>query len=380
MTASKVWFTTMRTEGNDSVPAKLTRLLRAAGVPKLGLEGQFVAIKTHFGELGNLSYLRPGYLRVIADMLAEQGARPFATDCSTLYPGMRSNAIDHVRCAELNGFTTASCGCPVIMSDGVRGRDEVTLPVPEPDPAAVDDPGLQVTEAYIGHGIVDADFMVTLTHAKGCHISAYGGVLKNLSMGCASRAGKMVMHANGKPFVSPDLCVGCGSCIPGCGQDAISIVDHKARIGDSCVGCGHCIPYCTRNAIMATFNNSSRDVLLRMAEYASAVVAAQKCFHVAVAIDITPGCDCFPNNDVPVVPNIGMFASADPVALDQCICDMINQQQMITDSRLPGLHEAYGCETDHVHALNPEADWELILDHAAALGAGTREYELVQVK
>lgn len=371
--SQKVYFTSMRTAPNDSIPAKLTRLICAAGLSDLELAGKYVAIKTHFGEQGNVSHLRPEYTRAIAQELKSQGARPFATDSSTLYVGMRNNALDHLECAELNGFTSQSCGCPVIIGDGLRGTDQVSYSIPA---ANVD---TYLEEALVGRAFDDADILLTLTHAKGCTATAYGGVLKNISMGCASKAGKMVMHSKGVPTVVPSACIGCGLCLQSCGQDAIRITDNQASITSACVGCGFCISYCPEKAIIPAWNRKWEDLQYKMAEYAAAICAQKQCFHVAIAIDITPQCDCFAGNDAPMVPNIGMFAGTDPVALDQAITDKINAQTALEHGVLPEKHAASNHQTDHLHAINPDSDWTILLQHAEDLGAGTRKYELVEV-
>lgn len=373
--SSKVYFASMRIAARDSAPEKLCRLMRAAGLPDMNLERKYVAIKTHFGEMGNTSHLRPAYTRTIAGEVRRLGGRPFATDCSTLYAGMRSNALDHLECAAMNGFNSQSCGCPIVIGDGLRGNDEVILPVPKSDLAES-----VLDEAVVGRVVVDADVLVTLTHAKGCASTAYGGVIKNIGMGFGSRAGKMAMHSEGAPAVLKDKCIGCGVCIKSCGQDAIVVRDGHACISEKCVGCGHCISYCPCNAIKGIFGPHYDMLQMKMAEYAAAVLAGRDCFHVAIAADITPQCDCFSQSDVPIVPDVGMFASTDPVALDRAIADMICAQPEVTSSALPELHEKCGGSLSHLHVLNPHSDWELALEHAAKLGAGSLEYELVYVE
>lgn len=371
MAESNVFFTSMRVAPDDSVPAKLLRLLKAAGLKDLDLKDKYVAIKTHFGEQGNVTYLKPIYTRTIAKEIKRQGGKPFVTDCSTLYGGMRNDMINHLECAALNGFNEHSCECPVIIGDGLRGTDEIDVPVPGDDTF--------FEKAHIGRAIMDADVLLTLTHAKGCTAAAYGGVLKNISMGCASKAGKMDMHSKGVPIVVAEKCVGCAKCLKSCGQDAIDIVDQKAMINHRCVGCGHCISYCPINAIMPAWNRKWEDLQMKMGEYAAAVVNAQQCFHVAIAIDITPQCDCFAGNDSPMVPNVGMFASSDPVALDVALTDLICAQPALENSVLPERHAAFEGETDHLHAINPASDWEMCIKHAEELGAGCRQYKIIEV-
>ena len=284
---SQVFFTSMRTEHGESIPSKLTRLVQRAGLEKLDLEGKYVAIKTHFGELGNVSYLRPVYARTLVEEVKRLGGKPFLTDCNTLYVGKRANALDHLVCAEMNGFNSLSCGCPIIIADGIRGSDEVDLPVPGENTV--------LDVAHIGRAIADADVLITLTHAKGCQASGFAATLKNLAMGCGSRAGKAFQHLRGIPAIDEERCIGCGKCIPACGQNAIERVDGHSHINENCLGCGHCIPYCPLAIIKPRERNSGHDIQIRMAEYAAAVVASkpQQCFFVSIATDITPMCDFF---------------------------------------------------------------------------------------
>ena len=222
--------------------------------------------------------------------------------------------------------------------------------------------------------------LISLTHAKGCTFASYGGVLKNLAMGCAARAGKMDQHSAGKPAIIEPACIGCGKCARNCGQDAIEIVDGKAHITERCVGCGHCIALCPKTAIMG-FDTAAEDMELKIGEYAAAVVkVAEQSFHVALAIDVTPQCDCFPDNDAPMVPNVGMFASFDPIAVDCAATTKIGEQVAFEDSVMPERHAAYGAETDHLHAINPYSDYTLSFKQAQKLGAGSTDYELVEVE
>lgn len=368
MERSDVFFASLRVAPDDSVPAKLARLVRAAGIERLGLDQKMTAIKTHFGEFGNVTHLKPAYARTLVAEVRALGGIPFVTDCNTLYPGMRWNAVSHLECAALNGFGQLSCGCPVIIADGLRGEDEVAVPTP---------PGATLGHALIGRTLMDADVIITLTHGKGCKASSFGGVLKNLAMGCASRAGKMVMHSSGRPAVK-DHCVGCGVCLEGCGQGALEIREGKAHVNDRCVGCGHCVSYCPRAAIGGS-GTAGADLQRKMAEYAAAVVAAKPCLHVAAAIDITPGCDCFAGCDAPMVPNVGLFASTDPVALDQAMADAICRQDALPGGPLDDLRAATP-DADNLRAVSPDSDWALCLQHAEELGAGTRAYRLIEVR
>ena len=299
---------------------------------------------------------------------------PFLTDCNTLYPGSRKNALEHLECANLNGFNSISTGCQILIGDGLRGTDEVEVPVVN---------GEYCKTALIGHAIMDADIFISLTHFKGHEATGFGGALKNIGMGCGSRAGKMQQHASGKPAIHEELCRGCHRCAKECGSDAISYVDKKAVIDyDKCKGCGRCIGACSFDAVYNP-NSSANEMLDRkMAEYAQAVCHGRPCFHVALVQDISPNCDCHGENDAPILPDIGMFASFDPVALDQACADACLDATPISNSQL-GEHLArpdWHCHHDHFKDSNPNIEWEATLDQAEKIGLGTREYELKRVK
>ena len=215
MDKAKVYFTDFRTDERHNLLQKLGRLIQKAGLKTLPLEGKFTAVKLHFGEPGNLAFLRANYARVVVDALKDAGARPFLTDSNTLYPGMRRNALDHLDAAYLNGFSPLQTGCHVIIADGLLGTDFVSVPVN----------GEFCSHALLGRAAVDAEAIVSLTHFK-CHEgTGIGGALKNLGMGFGSAAGKREMHCDGKPTVTESDCVGCGMCIRECGSDAIALID-----------------------------------------------------------------------------------------------------------------------------------------------------------
>ena len=238
---------------------KLRRLITTAGIKNIDFADKYVAIKIHFGEPGNLAYLRPNYAKVVADVIKEAGGKPFLTDCNTLYVGGRKNALDHIDTAYTNGFTPFSTGCHVIIADGIKGLDESYVPVPD---------GEYVKEAKIGRAIMDADILISLTHFKAHEGTGFGGAIKNIGMGCGSRAGKMEMHSSGKPSVNQEKCVGCGMCIRNCAHDAITITDKKASINHTkCVGCGRCIGACPKDAVHPGSDHSNDILNKKMAEY-----------------------------------------------------------------------------------------------------------------
>ena len=371
---AKVYFTDFRTDVGTSLTKKLQRLCLAAGLKTIELEGRFVAIKMHFGELGNLAFLRPQYAKTVADLVKEEKGIPFLTDCNTLYPGSRRHAPEHLDCANINGFNPTTTGCQIIIGDGLRGTDELEVPIKN---ARV------LKTAKIGRAVMDADVFISLTHFKGHEQTGFGGAIKNIGMGCGSRAGKMEQHSSGKVGVHEELCRGCRRCAKECGSDAISYVENKAVVDkELCKGCGRCIGSCTFNALYNEVWDAADILDRRMAEYAQAVCQDRPCFHISIARDISPNCDCHGENDAPILPDIGMFASFDPIALDQACVDMALKAQPIRNSKLgdhlakPDWHHHH----DHFLDSNPNVCWEETLVHGEKIGLGTRDYELITLK
>lgn len=246
MEKAKVYFTDMRVrpEGQN-LQQKLAALIKRAGIDSIDFQDRFAAIKIHFGEAGNLSFLRPNFARTVADEIKKRGGRPFLTDCNTLYVGSRKHALEHIETAYLNGFSPYATGCHVIIGDGLKGTDDVSVPVPN---------GELLQEARIGRAIMDADIVISLNHFKGHEMTGFGGAIKNLGMGCGSRAGKMAQHSDGKPSVDRSLCIGCHACARICAHNAPTFRDGKAEIDHSrCVGCGRCIGVCPKDAIQPSW-------------------------------------------------------------------------------------------------------------------------------
>ncbi|MCI1965989.1 MAG: DUF362 domain-containing protein [Oscillospiraceae bacterium] len=368
MGTSKVYYTDMHTTLNENLLQKLKRLLKTAGMDKIDFNRKYAAIKIHFGEPGNLAFLRPNYAKVVADFVREQGGKPFLTDCNTLYVGGRKNALDHLDSAYANGFSPFSTGCHVLIADGLKGTDEALVPVAN---------GEYVKEAKIGHAIMDADIIISLTHFKGHEATGIGGALKNIGMGCGSRAGKMEMHSSGKPHVNQEVCVGCGSCRKNCAHGAITIENKKASIDHSrCVGCGRCIGACPMDAVLPASDESNDILDKKIAEYSCAVLHGRPQFHISLVVDVSPYCDCHAENDIPIVPDVGMFASFDPVALDLACAKAVNSQIAVSGSLL----EKHGdTHHDHFTDVHPTTDWKVQIDHAVKLGLGSREYELIKI-
>lgn len=377
MSASKVFFTDFRTKhSGESMPAKLKRLAKKAGIENIDFNGKFVAIKMHFGELGNISYLRPNYARAIVDLVKELGGKPFLTDCNTMYPGSRKNALEHLECAWQNGFTPLTVGCPVIIADGLKGTDDIAVPVPG---------GEYTKEARIGRAVMDADIFISLSHFKGHEMAGFGGAIKNIGMGCGSRAGKKDQHSCGKPIINEEICRGCRMCMRECANNGLEFDVEKRKMHvnqDNCVGCGRCLGACNFDAIDFANDQAVEVLNSKMAEYTKAVVSGRDNFHMSLIVDVSPYCDCHSENDAPILPNIGMFASFDPVALDQACADACMKATPIRNSVLGDNMAAINFVDlkDHFRNTSPESEWETQLIHGQKIGLGSREYELVVMK
>ena len=362
-----MYYTNMRTTLTENLLQKLARLVKRAGMMDIDFANKYTAIKIHFGEPGNLAYLRPNYSKVLADLIKELGGRVFLTDCNTLYVGRRKNALDHLDAAYENGYNPFATGCHVIIADGLKGTDEALVPIN----------GEYVKEAKIGRALMDADIVISLTHFKGHEAAGFGGALKNIGMGGGSRAGKMEMHSAGKPYVNQKACIGCGSCKKNCAHAAITIADRKASIDTNvCVGCGRCVGACPVDAV-TPMNDEANDVLnKKIAEYTWAILKDRPHFHVSLVVDVSPNCDCHAENDVPIVPNVGMFASFDPVALDMACVDAVNRQPVMAGSFLAEQEQNHH---DHFTDTHPDTHWQSCIDHAVKLGLGNKEYELITI-
>ena len=376
MPKSKVFWTNLRTkEFGDGLPKKLQSLMRAAGIGDIDMDGKFVAIKIHFGEHGNVAHLRPQYARAVVDLVKQMGGKPFLTDCNTMYPGSRKNALEHLECAWENGFTPLTTGCPILIGDGLKGTDDIAVPVKG---------GEYVKEARIGRAIMDADVFISLNHFKGHDFASLGGAIKNIGMGCGSRAGKKEQHSSGQASIDASLCRGCRKCLPVCANNGLVFDEQSRKMTvdyEHCVGCGQCLGACNFDAIGFTNDTANEMLSRRMAEYAKAVVDGRPNFHVTLIIDVSPSCDCHCDNDVPILPDLGMFASFDPLALDQACVDACLAAKPLEGSALwEAVHqEGFVPTGNHFNDLHPESDWKSCFEQAEKIGLGSRDYELIEV-
>ena len=373
MDKSKVYFTNLRTTPSSNLLDKMERLVKRAGITNIDFKNQFVAIKIHFGEPGNLAYIRPNYAARMATLLRSLGAKPFLTDCNTLYSGRRSNAVDHLESAMENGFNPISAKCEVIIADGLKGTDYREIEIN----------GEYCKAPKIGAAIVDADIVLTMNHFKGHEQTGFGGALKNLGMGCASVGGKLELHSASQPIVDRENCKSCNICVKHCAHDAIHLDGSKIATIDyeKCVGCGQCVALCQYDAAVMGDGDTSERLNYKIAEYSKAVLLDKPNFHISFIMNVSPDCDCWNHNDAAIVPDLGIAASFDPVALDKACADIvINAPILETGNRLsdsPHHDHLEGC--DKFHIMHPETNWQAGLEHAEKIGLGTQEYELITV-
>lgn len=359
---SKVYFADLKcTSKSTNLYNKIRRLYDLAEFSKIVYENALTAIKIHFGEKGNTGYINPVFVRQVVDKIKEGKGKPFLTDTNTLYYGSRSNSVDHIVTAIENGFAYAVVNAPIIIADGLFSKNYVEVEINKKHFKSV----------KIASDIYNADCMIVLSHFKGHEMAGFGGAIKNLAMGCASAAGKQMQHSTIKPKPGKK-CVGCGICTKWCPKEAIAIVDGKAHIDEEkCIGCGECISVCLHRAINPQWGTDINDFMERMVEYAYGAVKNKegKVGYMNFIMNVTPLCDCTPWSDAAIVPDIGILASLDPVALDQACYDLVNEAVSLRGHN----------EKDKFRAIHEEVDPTIQLRYAEEIGLGSREYELIKI-
>ncbi|MEM2926365.1 MAG: DUF362 domain-containing protein [Candidatus Bathyarchaeia archaeon] len=357
-------------------------------------KGQIVAIKVHFGERYTQAYIRPIYVRKVVDKVKELGGRPFV--CDTLFSGGRvlrddtGEAVWSRRALEeglltaaMNGFTNETMGCPVLFADAPSGLGYKEHPFK----------GRYLQKVYIASAIAEADVLLSLAHFKGHDVMAIGGALKNVGVGCSSKRGKWWIHHNAKLNVDPSKCTGCGECLRQCPVGAIEIVGGKARIiSELCVDCAFCLDYCQAGAFTSRTFPSIEEQEARVGESAAGIIDyfKGKAAFVNLAMDIVPLCDCDAFQGIPIVPDIGVLASKDPVALDRACVDLVNASigipgSMADEARVlePGVEKLNTIARMRWKATpgatHVAPDWKVMLEAAENLGVGRQKYRLVRV-
>lgn len=366
---SAVYFSDLRSTAKKDLLGRLGTLLDRVDLKQKVRKKSIVALKIHFGERGNTAFVRPIFVRPVVDRIRAHGGRPFLTDTNTLYVGSRGDSVSHYGNAIENGFSYSAVAAPVIIGGGLRGNrfERVRVDLKH------------YREVEIAPELTDADAIVGITHFKGHEMSGFGGTLKNFGMGSASRQGKLSMHSTASPFIKKEVCTGCRTCVSWCAHGAISMEAKKAAIDSGkCTGCGACLPTCPEGAIRIVWDQGIREMQEKMVEYAFGALHRKRDRSVFLnyLINVTPLCDCYPFSDAPIVGDIGILASHDPVAIDQASADLVNQQRGNEESALQGGH---GPGEDKFRGVAPEIDWTLQLDYAEQVGLGTRKYDLHKV-
>ncbi len=358
---SKVYFSDLSSKTEeDNLISRIKKLFYVAGKDIVYNKGELIALKVHFGEKGIDTFIRPVQVSPIAEVVKEAGGNPFLTDTNTLYTGSRSNAVDHHRTAQENGWLRPVVDAPVVIADGLHGHEFYMVKIK----------GKHFKEVKIGAALLQANGIIGISHFKGHEITGFGGTLKNLGMGCASRAGKVIMHCDVKPEVDISKCIACGKCADRCVADAITVEKYALIELKKCIGCGECKITCPEEAIKVNDTSEIEKVQEKIAEYALGAVKGKKkkSLYYNFIVDVTPECDCASWRQYPLVPDIGIVASKDPVAVDQAAYDLVTQTK-------GHQYDAGNDKFRMKHNINPQIQ----LLHAEKIGLGKREYELIDI-
>ena len=396
--ASKVYSMSLEGRSHSSATGLVPQMLavfEAAGFGDMIAPGDTVAIKLHCGEWNNTAYLRPVYARALADRIKALGGRPFVCDTVTQTystASSRATALDLLMTAERNGYTSATLGCPFIAADGYNGTDDMRISLPE---------GFLLKEAYIAKAIALADVLIALTHFKGHPLGVVGGSIKNLGIGAQSRRGKHNVHMGGHPHYGlgaatdfhPELCKGrsgcprwenCETCCP---YGLFHVTENSIEWDRE--GCTNCLAHFGATATCGVCDHPEVGYIAPNAAMADACLAAVKAVgrdkvgFINMAIDISPACDCVGYADMPIVPNLGVFASTDPVALDKATLDKVTQAPGMPgsasedyDAADPGAHKFSAASVHHVDNISEEIQ----IETGVINGLGSKEYEMVDVE
>jgi uncharacterized Fe-S center protein len=367
---SKVYFAPLRSsDPTDSNSRKIRKIFDAAGFGDFLSEGDLTAVKLHFGEKGNETYVNPVFVRQVVSKIRDQGAKPFLTDTNTLYGGCRYNAVDHLMVANEHGFDFSAVGAPLIIAGGLTGESFVEVKVAKK----------HIKKAKIARDLAEADNMIAITHLTGHDSAGFGGAVKNLAMGCATPSGKADQHSIIQPQVVIENCAGCGKCAEGCAISAITIRDGKSHIDyELCTGCGACRSTCPESALDLDWEVGVPQFIERMVEYAYGALLQKKgrIGFISFLVNITPDCDCCPISELSIVPDIGILASTDPIALDAASYDLVNQQPGVEESSLKSHH---GRGDDKFKGLWEKIDGRHQIIYGEAIGLGNADYQLIEI-
>ena len=353
---SQVIFAPIQFVEKNGFPDTVLAMMMEGGFTNIYQPGDLVAVKLHFGEKGNRPPIKPEWVHVFTKIIKNQGADPFLTDTCVLYKSQRDNAVKHLRLVQNSGFTPGKTGAPVIIADGLAGNDETEIRIP----------GQIYDRVSIASAAAQSTGLMSLSHVTGHLGAGMGATIKNLGMGFASRKGKLRQHSGIKPRISPADCTGCGICIYWCPVNAISMQGKTAEIDtEKCIGCGECLTVCRYYAVKHDWKTGSRELQWRIAEHALGVVIAKKnkTLHFNFLTSITKDCDCIGKKQTPLMADIGLCVSDDPVSVDAASLDLIQEY-----AGRPLNEMAY-----------PIDPWEQIR-HGEKIGLGSSEYKLSMLK
>lgn len=368
MDSSKIFFMNMRASFGENSFAKFNKLLKKLNLNELGIKNALIAIKLHFGEMGNLAFIHPIWVRELVKYIKTLGGAPFLTDTSTLYSGSRVNAVKHLQTAYSNGFNYACVQAPIIIGDGIKGEASVEVIINKKHFKSI-------TTSQIVH---EADLIISLAHFKGHGLTGFGGSLKNIGMGLTDRKGKFKIHSDVVPIVKKKGCQECFICIHHCSGQAINIVDKRPTIDkDKCLGCGQCLVMCPNEVFTIDWLGISPVIVQeRMVEFAYGALLGKKAIFFNFIINVASDCDCCPYSDANIVPDVGILASFDPVSIDQASIDLVNHQIGIPNTALKSNFQP---GEDKLQGISPKLTAEPQLNYAQEIGLGVRKYVLEEV-
>ncbi|MCM8823644.1 MAG: DUF362 domain-containing protein [Candidatus Omnitrophica bacterium] len=333
-------------------PQVILDLLEKANFKENIKKDDFLGIKVHFGERGNKSFVNPNFLLPLVRYLKNYKTKPFLFDTNTLYYGDRMNAIDHISLAKGHGFDRL--GIPIIIGDGLRGNDYVEVEINKK----------HFNKCYLSLIWKDIDFILCLSHFKGHMLTGFGGAIKNLGMGIASRRGKLAQHCEIYPYIDKSKCKGCGICFNNCPSQCIEKDDDKFRIVSKlCIGCGQCMSLCPFRAIIINWSDSYTLIQERVVEYAFASLKGKRSIHINFCVFITKECDCMNKEEKGYCQDLGLLLSYDPVALDKASLDLLIDRE----------------KRDIFKEIHPETPYSEQFTYAEEIGLGTTDYRLIEV-
>ncbi|MBL6990255.1 MAG: DUF362 domain-containing protein [Bacteriovoracaceae bacterium] len=337
--------------------AKIDKLFLTANIGQTIAPSDLTAVKVHFGEEGNTTYLPATFITPIISQVKQAGGKPFVTDTNVLYKSTRDNAVDHLHLAAEHGFSLNTLGAPIVIADGIAGRNEIDVEINAPLNKSVS----------LASDFVTSNSLVVVTHATGHLATGLGATIKNLGMGMASRKGKLRQHSVSHPMIVESMCSGCKNCSKWCPTDAIEMQqESKAFIVDEkCIGCGECLAICRQDAVKFRWDTSSELLQQQIAEHALGIAMAKagKIAYFTFLINMTKDCDCLKQKEVFLLDDIGVIAGFDPVALDQAVIDLTTTDRQKNLATL-----SY-----------PQLDCTKQLSYGEQIGLGSRDYNLVEI-